>query len=378
MTAATAAYEPLLDALRSHNHKVRQTGNQAQAQCPAHDDSNPSLSIKASTGQALIYCWGGCDTTDVLAALGLTMSDLYDNPKGAAYTYDDGRVVKKTPNKRFYQSGNTKSTPTLYNLRKVQSAVFDGRTVWLTEGEKDADAIESVGGVATTAPMGAKNFHKVDVSPLTGATVKAIVDNDDAGKEWQQQVSQKLKGVAGSLELYRAKVGKDAADHITAGYTLDEFESLSPKPVALSKARAIFKRWLGDDYDTDALDAPAAVERLDGDPVWLLIISGSGNAKTEAVRALSGIDALVVSTITSEGALLSATEKRQKAKDATGGLLREIGGRGVLVIKDFTSILSMNRDLRAQVLGASAKSTTAHGCGKSVPKAVAACHGKAA
>jgi hypothetical protein len=353
MTAT--AYERILDRLRDQGKKVRQTGNQAQAQCPAHDDSNPSLSIKASTGQALIYCWGGCDTTDILAALSLTMSELYDNPKGAAYTYDDGRVVKKTPNKRFYQSGNTKSTPTLYKLSKVQSAVFDGRAVWLTEGEKDADAIESIGGVATTAPMGAKNFHKVDVSPLTGATVKAIVDNDDAGKEWQQQVSQKLKGVAGSLEFYRAKIGKDAADHITAGYTLDEFESLSPKPIALSKARAIFKRWLGDDYDTHALDAmlaAAAVERLDGDPVWLLIISGSGNAKTEAVRALSGIDALVVSTITSEGALLSATEKRQKAKDDTGGLLREIGGRGVLVIKDFTSILSMNRDLRAQVLGA--------------------------
>jgi hypothetical protein len=349
------AYERVIDALRSHNRTVRQNGTKAAAQCPAHDDSTPSLSIKAIDGQALIYCWGGCDTTDVLAAAGLTMSDLYDEPRGKTYIYDDGRVVKKTPNKRFYQSGNTKSTPTLYKLSKVQSAVFDGRAVWLTEGEKDADAIESVGGVATTAPMGAKNFYKVDVSPLIGATVKAIVDNDDAGKDWQQQVSQKLKGVAGSLEFYRAKVGKDAADHITAGYTLDEFESLSPKPVALAAARDVFKRWLGKDYDTDALDAmlaAAAVERLDGDPLWLLIISGSGNAKTEAVRALSGIDALVVSTITSEGALLSATEKRQKAKDATGGLLREIGSRGVLVVKDFTSILSMNRDLRAQVIGA--------------------------
>jgi hypothetical protein len=29
--------------------------------------------------------------------------------------------------------------------------------------------------------------------------------------------------------------------------------------------------------------AAAAVERLDGDPLWLLIISGSGNTKTETV-----------------------------------------------------------------------------------------------
>jgi hypothetical protein len=83
--------------------------------------------------------------------------------------------------------------------------------------------------------------------------------------------------------------------------------------VSLEQAHNVFKRWLGDDYDTDALDAmlaAAAVERLDGDPVWLLIISGSGNAKTETVQALSGINATVASTITSEGALLSATSKR--------------------------------------------------------------------
>lgn len=125
--------------------------------------------------------------------------------------------------------------------------------------------------------------------------------------------------------------------------------------VDLKQAHDVFKRWLGDDYDLDALDAmlaAAAVERLDGDPLWLLIISGSGNAKTETVQALSGINATVVSTITSEGALLSATSKRERTKDATGGLLQEIGDRGVLVIKDVTSILSMNRDLRGQVLGA--------------------------
>jgi hypothetical protein len=126
-------------------------------------------------------------------------------------------------------------------------------------------------------------------------------------------------------------------------------------PVSLEQAHATFKRWLGDDYDTDALDAllaAAAVERLDGDPLWLLIISGSGNAKTETVQALNGIGAVVVSTITSEGALLSATSKRERSKDATGGLLQEIGDHGVLVIKDVTSILSMGRELRGQVLGA--------------------------
>lgn len=129
----------------------------------------------------------------------------------------------------------------------------------------------------------------------------------------------------------------------------------SPEPMTLSDAHAVFRRWLGEDYDTDALNAvlaAAAVESLDGDPLWLLLISGSGNAKTETVQALDGIDAILTSTISSCGALLSATAKRDRAKDATGGLLRKLEPRGVLVIKDVTSILSMSGDARAEVLGA--------------------------
>ncbi|WP_200947951.1 hypothetical protein [Arthrobacter sp. Soil763] len=134
-----------------------------------------------------------------------------------------------------------------------------------------------------------------------------------------------------------------------------EQAGIPPGPFTLTDCHAVFRKWLGADYDTDALDAvlaAAAVERLDGDPVWLLVISGSGNAKTETVVPLAGIGAHMVSTIASEGALLSATSKREQAEDATGGLLRKIGNRGILVIKDVTSILSMSGDQRASVLGA--------------------------
>jgi hypothetical protein len=130
---------------------------------------------------------------------------------------------------------------------------------------------------------------------------------------------------------------------------------MPPKPRTLADLDATFRRWLGDEYDLDALHvimAAAAAERLDGDPCWLLVISGPGNAKTETVQALGGAGALITSTISSEGALLSATAKREKAKDAHGGLLRQIGERGILVIKDVTSILAMNRDTRGALLAA--------------------------
>ena len=127
------------------------------------------------------------------------------------------------------------------------------------------------------------------------------------------------------------------------------------EPRNLAEVHEVFNRWLGKDFEVATLDAmlaTAAAERMLGDPAWLLIISGPGNAKTETVQALSMLGAHVVSTITSDAALLSASPQKQKAKDATGGLLRKIGDRGILAIKDVTSILSMDRNIRGQTLAA--------------------------
>ena len=115
----------------------------------------------------------------------------------------------------------------------------------------------------------------------------------------------------------------------------------------------LFTKHFGNDYDmqtADAVLATAATNKLAGDPPWLMIISGSGNAKTETVNAVSDVDrTIAISTISSEGALLSAIKK---GKGGTGGLLRQLGDQGVLVIKDFTSIISGERKARAQILAA--------------------------
>ena len=51
------------------------------AKCPAHDDRNPSLSIKETDAlTVLIKCWAGCDVADVMEAVGLSLSALFDNP----------------------------------------------------------------------------------------------------------------------------------------------------------------------------------------------------------------------------------------------------------------------------------------------------------
>jgi hypothetical protein len=115
------------------------------------------------------------------------------------------------------------------------------------------------------------------------------------------------------------------------------------------------RHWFGDHYDLDAIDAvlaAAAVERLDGDPLWLLVVGGPGATKTETVMPLRGCGGLVVSTISSDAALLSGTPRKQQAKNATGGLLRRLGDHGVLIVKDMTPILSLHPNMRAQIMAA--------------------------
>lgn len=62
---------------------VKERGENYQALCPAHDDHEPSLSIaEGEDGRALVRCFAGCRTKDVVSALGLEMSDLFESRNG--------------------------------------------------------------------------------------------------------------------------------------------------------------------------------------------------------------------------------------------------------------------------------------------------------
>ncbi|HUW98890.1 MAG TPA: toprim domain-containing protein [Acidiferrobacter sp.] len=68
----------ILENLLSRLDKVRKSGGEWTALCPAHDDRNPSLSIKeADDGTLLIKCHAGCSAREILAAVGLGLEDLY-------------------------------------------------------------------------------------------------------------------------------------------------------------------------------------------------------------------------------------------------------------------------------------------------------------
>ncbi len=67
-----------IDNILARLQGVRKTAGGYTARCPAHDDRQQSLSIgEGKEGEVLLHCFAGCQTENVVAALGLTMADLY-------------------------------------------------------------------------------------------------------------------------------------------------------------------------------------------------------------------------------------------------------------------------------------------------------------
>lgn len=124
--------------------------------------------------------------------------------------------------------------------------------------------------------------------------------------------------------------------------------------MTLDEARTIFRQWLHlpDTGSLDVVLGTIAANRLDGDPVWMLLVGPPGGGKSEILNAIAHLDDVHPAGTLTEAALLSGTPKKDRADDSKGGLLRAIGDRGVICCKDFGSVLSMNRDARAHVLAA--------------------------
>lgn len=143
----------------------------------------------------------------------------------------------------------------------------------------------------------------------------------------------------------------------TPKLTIDDMTAPSPMAAtsdALAAALEVFHRWLylpDDDQVVAALGAVAA-NLVPGDPLWLLFVGPPGSGKTETINPLAHLPYVHPVATFTEASLLSGSPKREVAKDAKGGLLRTMGDFGIIMAKDFSGVLSMNRDARAQLLSA--------------------------
>jgi len=247
--------------LRAQPSRVKRLDDGAVlASCPCRDhgqgrgDRRPSLSISAArNGGVVLSCHAGCRTEDIVAAFGLTMADLMGDKEepneplvvmkktrkiAATYTYrdEDGnrlyQVIRYEP-KDFLQRrpdghgdwvwklGDV--CRVLYRLPELIAAVAARQPVFVCEGEKDVEAIVSAGGIATCNPHGAGRWRD-EFSPfLHGADVTIVADRDKPGYDHAAAIAASLESCAAAVRIVEAAVGKDAADHLAAGKTLEDF-----------------------------------------------------------------------------------------------------------------------------------------------------------
>ncbi len=207
--------------------------------CPAHDDTRDSLSVsEGRDGQALVFCHAGCETALVVKEMGLEWTDLFgdvDRVPVATYTYrtKDGEphiyVTRYSP-KGFSQVGadgtSVKDMPVRFPYRLPELfAAPEDQTVYITEGEKDADNMAKAYGVVATSFMGGAGKWRAEYAWwFANRPVVIVADNDDPGRAGADVVATQLRKVATSVRVVVAAHGKDSTDHILAGFGIDDFQ----------------------------------------------------------------------------------------------------------------------------------------------------------
>ncbi len=205
------------------------------ARCPAHDDRDPSLSMKdGDEGRVLVKCHAGCSQDAVVAAL--KAKGLWPDHRAqartivATYAYRDqaGKLlyeVVRTEPKGFFQRRpdgyggwiNRKGEhQVLYRLCEVLEAPI----VFCVEGERDVETLRNYGFVATTNAGGAEvPWLPQYTEALRGREVILIPDNDAPGRKRVARIARALLGEVERLVILELEDGKDVTDWFARGHS---------------------------------------------------------------------------------------------------------------------------------------------------------------
>ena len=134
----------------------------------------------------------------------------------------------------------------LYRLNEIPATGI----VWVTEGEKSADAAHKIGLTVTTSAHGAGAAEKSDWTPLADRQVCILPDHDEQGHKYAQDVARLLVKLSPParvkiVELLGLPEKGDAVEFIdarkgqSAGTIRAEMESVASKTPELSAADLI-------------------------------------------------------------------------------------------------------------------------------------------
>lgn len=123
-----------------------------------------------------------------------------------------------------------------------------------------------------------------------------------------------------------------------------EPEALDQEPISAAELFAKFGEWLHiSDPDSMRITIAARIsEYLEGERFWLQVVGPSGSGKSEFLQTFTGDGVVTISSLTSHS-LISGLRKGDKLD-----LLPKLDGK-VLILKDFTTTLTMHREARDEL-----------------------------
>jgi hypothetical protein len=227
-------------------------GDQVSAPGPGHAPNDRSLSIRIDPSAPdgfVVHSFAGNDPIVcrdyVREKVGLSAfrpNGQYARPEVIAeYVFQqaDGTPylrVQRTNAKQFWQShwdgkswigGKPKGQKIPYRLPDI--AKHKHATLFIVEGEKDADRLVSLGLVATTASEGAGKWTADLNQYFSGRDVCILPDNDDPGIGHAQDIAQNLHGIAAKVRIIRLPglpPKGDISDWLDQGGTADKLGEL--------------------------------------------------------------------------------------------------------------------------------------------------------
>lgn len=249
------------DEVLSHFTVKSKSRDKAQCICPSHSDKQASLTISRGERGTVLHCHAGCDPEEIVEAVGLKMSDLFEEPLRrsewreyvesreqrqieSVYDYVDlsGRYVftrLRLSGKKFiygtvegdrfrYGLGgkSRKDIPAVYcnGLRRLSETISGGGLVFYAEGEKDVNTLISRGLTGVTC--GASGDWNPKVSEIfKGANVVVLADNDKPGRESAKMIERDLRRVVKSVKVVvpTPDIEKGDVSDYFQSHTVEEF-----------------------------------------------------------------------------------------------------------------------------------------------------------
>lgn len=202
------------DLFVSRNSRDRKPNVNSRAASKSSAGARPQPSAtskpKSSSGakpKGTRFETAGAAVSSLMAKLGKpvwqwTYNDASGKPVALVLRFnrDDGSKEFR-PVSRYNENGwyiTAPATPRpIYKLTDIN----DSTTVYIREGEKAADAVISLGLIATTSTGGSQAPELTDWTPLVGKSVVILPDNDEPGRKYANAVTDILRRLGSTAEI---------------------------------------------------------------------------------------------------------------------------------------------------------------------------------